>query len=148
MSPKWRSCSGRRFKLPGELVMIEKLAVVGEMFPADDADLFATWPKLRLDDRFGMDEYAPGLLPPEPWIRARTIVGEPGGEDEWCEKAEKLSGGTPSSCIIIDMLDGSDAKTDEVALARFREGGLNASAASYADSELADGSSGDERRSG
>ena len=41
MSPKWRSCSGRKFKLPGELVMIEKLAVVGEIFPADDADLFA-----------------------------------------------------------------------------------------------------------
>ena len=44
MSPRWRSCSGRRFRLPGELVMIEKLAVVGEIFPADDeTDLFAMW---------------------------------------------------------------------------------------------------------
>ena len=44
MSPRWRSCSGRRFRLPGELVMMEKLAVVGEMLPADDdTDLFATW---------------------------------------------------------------------------------------------------------
>ena len=126
--------------------MIEKLAVVGEIFPADDADLFAMWLKLRLDDGFGMDEYVLGLLPA--WTRARTIVGEPGGEDEPCEKAAKLSGETPSSCIIIDMLDGSVANTDEAPLARFRGGGLNASVASNADSRLAGGASGDERRSG
>ena len=127
--------------------MIEKLAVVGEMFPADDADLFAMWPKLRLDDGFGMDEYEPrGLL--AAWTRARTIVGEPGGEDEPCEKAAKLSGETPSSCMIMDMFDGSDANTDEAALARFRGGGLNASVASNAGSRLVDGGSGDERRSG
>ena len=40
MSPRWRSCSGRKFRLPGEPVMIENVAVVGEMFP-DETDLFA-----------------------------------------------------------------------------------------------------------
>ena len=58
MSPRWRSCSGRRFRLPGELVMMEKLAVVGEMLPADDdTDLFATWLyPLRDEGPLGIDE--------------------------------------------------------------------------------------------
>ena len=38
ISPRSFSCSGRRLRLPGDPVSIEKFAVVGEMFP-DEADL-------------------------------------------------------------------------------------------------------------
>ena len=110
--------------------MIEKLAVVGEMLPADDdTDLFATWLyPLRDEGPLGIDEYALGLCPA--FTRARTIVGEPGGEDEFWEKAAKPSGEAPSSCIIIDILDGSVAKTEDATLERFRCGGTNAPTAS------------------
>jgi hypothetical protein len=40
MSPRCISCSGRKHRLPGEPVIsvMEKFAVVGETFPAEDID--------------------------------------------------------------------------------------------------------------
>ena len=87
-----------------------------------------------------------GLLPA--WTRARTIVGEPGGEDEPCEKAAKLSGETPSSCMIIDILDGKVANTDDVPLIRFRLGGTKPSALSIGVSGEVKGGSGEEYADG
>ena len=41
MSPNKISCSGRKKRLPGLPVVIEKFAVVGDMLAADAIDLFA-----------------------------------------------------------------------------------------------------------
>ena len=115
MSPRWRSCSGRRLRLPGEPVVIEKLAVVGDTFPADETDLFAAWLNPPREDGeptgFGM-----------PVRRPKTIVGEPAGDDEWCDVPPNESGAPSSSCMSIDMFDGSEAKSEDEALARLRLG--------------------------
>ena len=50
ISPKCRSCSGLRYKLPGEFVLesIEKFAVVGDILPLDDIDRLAACVALDL----------------------------------------------------------------------------------------------------
>ena len=138
MSTRCCSCSGRRLRLPGEPVIIEKLAVVGEMFPADDTDLFALWLKPRDEGALGME------LGEAPFRRANTIVGDPGGDEPFIDIAAKESGETPSSCMIIDMLDGRVAKTDDAPLIRFRLEGTKPSALSIGVSGEANGGSGEE----
>ena len=119
MSPRCLSCSGRRLRLPGEPVVIEKLAVVGEMFPADrtddDTDLFAAW----REDGDAPDGFG---IPLGPLSRAKTIVGDPAGEDECMDVPPNESGAPSSSCMSIDMFDGSEAKSEDEALARRRLG--------------------------
>ena len=47
-------------------------------------------------------------------------MGDPGSDEPFIDIAAKQSGETPSSCMIIDMLDGRVAKTDNAPLIRFR----------------------------
>ena len=135
MSPKCRSCSGRRFRLPGEPVVIEKLTVVGEMFPADDTDLSAMW--LYRDAGFG--------IPLGPVSRPNTIVGDPAGDEPECIDAPpNESGMSPSSCMSIDMFDGSEANNEDDALTRRR---LDGPAMSYGASGACEADSGEPRAS-
>ncbi len=99
--------------------MIEKFAVVGEMLPAVDADIFALWLNPRDEEALGIE---PG--------RANTIVGDPGAEEEFMDIDANASGEAPSSCIIMDILDGRVAKTDDDVLILFRLGGRKPSALS------------------
>ncbi len=57
----------------------------------------------------------------------------------------KVSCETPSSCMIIDMLDGSGGNIDEEPLMRRR--GMNASALSSGVSGVSDASSGEDMAS-
>ena len=101
MSPRSLSCSGRRLRLPGDPVNIEKFAVVGEIFPAVMAvpvDVVLWWPK-------------------DPELRDildSVIVGD-GGDLECVENA---SGARPSSWRSIDIVLGGTGKIDEVVLKR------------------------------
>ena len=71
-------------------------------------------------------------------------MGEPPGEDEFMDMPVNESGETPSSCMIIDILDGRVAKTDDAPLIRFRLEGTKPSALSIGVSGEANGGSGEE----